>query len=524
MKVIMQGKYYGTPVFFRFEKRGKNRIENLMVIYSYRVDGKIVYEHTPKVVTAAMNEQLSSAQNTDEKDNGWLEHLEDVVDKQMKDFFWRMLTRDASFCKNEEEKLHLRDAGLQRRRDLQDLTLGVMIAADYNVLLYGEEETKRSPETIADDKRTIELLLKKEGNTPWREVTAERCGKWLIKESTHKRKAVKRVMNHLLEELCAIGAVEDMLGWDAYDAVGETHHRKSFDSSMRENIKPTMLTYKQCAALFPPYGADGKIHATPVDAALVLMATLGLNEEEICALDQKDFEPLSNFPNRLTVNINEKYVKKGGKNCKTVRIEDENERRKLPLSTYAANCINSLFSKEDPEDTPLIPHTANAKRRMSPETLKDEIKNRVEAVTSVNGMKEGKLKTSAQVKLKNTARRELANAGAEAEELRFIEGQAGKLVSARHYADYYNESEQNRLGSMQDRWLKKVVSTAPVGGSRISKKGHAVTCCNSSMEYCTKARIEFILPPDAEAKGDLELVIGAKFGFMARIDFKEERI
>ena len=520
MNRVLRGKYYGTPIYLRFE----NRANSLTVIFSYRESGRIVYEHPPRVVPAAMKELLSNSQPTGDKDSGQFEHLENVADKQIKDFFWRMLTVDAVFCKNEGKKLNLRDAGLQRRCDLQDLTLGAMIAADYNVLLYGEEETKRSPETIADDKRTIELLLKKEGNTLWREVSTERCGKWLIKESTHKRKAVKRLMNNLLGELCAIGAVEGMLGWDTYDAVGETHHRKSFDSSMRENIKPTMLTYKQCAALFPPYGADGKIHATPVDAALVLMATLGLDEEEICALDRKDFEPLSNFSKRLTVNINEKYVKRGGKNCKTVRIEDANERRKLPLSVYATNCINSLFSKKAPEDTPLIPRPTNAKRRMSPETLKDEIKNRVEAVTSADGIKEGKLKTSAQVKLKNTARRELANAGAEAEELRFIEGQAGKLVSARYYADYYNESEQNRLGSMQDRWLKKVVSTAPVDGSRISKNGHDATCYNSSMEYCTKARIELSLPPDAEGKGDLELVLGAKFGFVARINFEEERI
>lgn len=515
----LRGQYYGTPVYLRFERNK----DGLFVIYTYRdsSDGHIVYEHPHRIVSAVMQSIIGQS-NPNELGGDLFSNLEQICDKQLKDFFCRMLTMNADFCADKGKKVANRQEGIARRINLQDLTLGAMIAADCDMLLAGENGAVRSRETVEDDARTLNLLLEKEGTTPWREVTPDKCGKWLVTESKHMRHSVKRLMKKILYPLCTIGAISDLLEWDVYDPEGEEHYRRSPKNCIRENVAPTMLTYGQCKKIFPTFDEKGEIHSSPDDVALVLMATLGLDVETVCGLNREDFGRLTDFPDRMCVNIYKTFEREK-KKCrgKTVPIDDESGRRKLPLSKYAALCIESLLKNSKHKTGPLIPHPTNPQRRMSPIDLQRSIEKRVKSVgLALNFDFSKPIKTPELTLLKNTAERELRKAGAEEEELRFLKGVSGRLVSAKHYEDFYNESELNRLGAMQDRWLKRVFPT--VQSALHSKTGPAnrmVTCKSNSVQNRTKGRIEIDFPPDSSAQGDLELELSALYGLSAEIIF-----
>ena len=530
----LQGQYYATPVYLRFESN-KNA---LSVVYSYRDGDQILYEHPHRIVTEEMQNAIGQIP-LDALTDDCFAHLEKMSDRQLQQFFSYFLTTDASFCNDAALQVSLRKDGIERRKKLNDITLGAMIAADYSLLLAGEDGMPRSTESENDDIRALRILLEKEGTTPWRDVTPEKCADWLCHNSRHTRQSVKRVMKKLLTHLMEIGVVQDYLGWDKYDAVGLSHHRYSFEHSIRTNIMPTMLTYGQCRKLFPGFDVKGEVHPKPIDIAVVLMATLGLDEDTVCGLDCEDFYYLSDFPYRMCVNIHRKRVHTAGKqNGKDIDIDDEHERRELPLSTYAMLCVTSFMkgtnrkwgTKPDSDSAtgpkrithPLLSHSTNPTRRMDTNDLKKQIENKVDSLGFVDYLDSEDLsRISARRILQNTAFRELKNAGAEDEELRFVKGVSGRLVSARHYEDFYNESEQNRLGAMQDRWIKRVLPMPEqVLRTKASVLGKTTVLRSENLQNATTAHIEIHFPADPNAQGDLELYLSALYGYNAKITYK----
>lgn len=543
----LKGKYYGTPVYMRFE-RNKGSIS---VVYSYRDGDKIIYKHPHRIVTKTMRKiinEFSLEALTDDH----VAHLEEICDEQLKEFFSHFFTLDAAFCKDETTRRNLAKEGEKRRKELKNISLGAMLAADY-ALLFPSDDT-RSKETIKDDMRVLCILLEHEGTTPWREVTPRKCIDWLSKESVHNQQSVKRIMQSFLNTLIDIRAVDDYLKWDEYDPREGKSHRHSRSYSIRTHIMPTMLTYDQCRTLFPHFNEKEELHPKAVDIAIVLMATLGLDENTICGLNCEDFYFLTDFPSRMCVNIQREYMKSSGKHCKEVAISDEHKLRELPLSTYVMFCITAFIKDtkrewgvkpgsepkrkvrsedETEEETevvtkkvyhPLIHHATNSMRRMDPKVLKKLVQKKVDALGFTDYVDEEKAKiVSASTLLSNTAIREMKNSGFEDEELRFMQGIQPLSVSAKHYEDFYNESEQNAMGAMQDRWLNKVVSIPkqilPVKKTAIGKLD---ILRGDNPQNHTVAQIIIKIPADPDVKGDMEIYLSAMYGFKSTINFKEE--
>ena len=198
-----------------------------------------------------------------------------------------------------------------------------------------------------------------------------------------------------------------------------------------------------------------------LDIALLLRLILALSLEEICALSLGDFCFLRDFPGRLTVNITHQITRVDGQSSYRIRpLTDPYKIRKLPLSAYLHMAFESYKqnrkTKSAPlSELPLVPAKNNVQRHMRPDDLRKELEKRFALLLKQETTLKGRHPSLHEL-LSVLAPRELLKSGFEDEELRFLLGQAPKLVSSKSYADYLNEAELNKLGALQDRWLGRL--------------------------------------------------------------------
>lgn len=495
--------YYGFPIIYRLEDRNGHPT----LILSYRQNGKIVYEHPPRRIRNAS--------------------IEDLPQKLLEEFFRHLLTP--------EPPAEQRERGLFLRRSLVNLPLAVLLAADSYTLFYNPD-LGRKKVSIEDDERAIMLLLQQEGQTPWREVTPARSSRWMYGQnlSDHMRISIKRVMRSLFLRQAEEGIIEE-IPWCNYDPNAASRPKQNFKSLIRANVDPTTLTDGQCQALLTHIDNAGqKGNVSGIDIALLLRLTLALPLEEICALNIGDFHYLSDYPNRLTVNITHYIARADDQSSYRIRPHtDPYKIRKLPLSAYFRIAFESYKrnrkTKSVPlSELPLVPAKNNIQRRMRPEDLRKELEKRFDLLPHQEIIISKSKHPSLHKLLSKTAPRELLKSGFEDEELRFLLGQPPKLVSAKSYADYLNEAELNKLGALQDRWLGHLwPERFKVNANKIGK----LTGKNSVLRYTsiqsehTQVVIQIAVPKvDADVMDTLSdegilLELGACYGCSGVITF-----
>ena len=492
--------YYGFPITSRLECRNGHPT----IILSYRQGGKIVYEHPPRRVKDIPAGHLPQ--------------------KLLEEFFQCLLAL--------ESPLKQRECGLALRRSLTGLPLAVLFAAD-SYKLFTDPNLGRKKSSIEDDERAIALLLQHEGETPWREVTPSRCSRWMYgcNLSDHARISIKRVMRSLFLRQAEEGIVSE-IPWCCYDPTAVSRPRQNAKTLIRANIDPTTLTDGQCQALFVPIDlAIQKGNVSGIDIALFLRLTLALPLEEICALNIGDFCYLRDYPNRLTVNITHQVTRADGHSSyRRSPLLDPYKIRKLPLASCVRDTIE-IYKSQRPTGSsapsvPLVPHKSNNLRHMRPDDLRKELEKRFASLPHQEITAKPNKHPSLHELLNRTAPKELSKSGFEAEELNFILGKPPKLVSAKSYADYLNEAELNKLGALQDRWLRRLWPEKPNTDAteligRLSGKNSMLRYVSSQRAH-TQATIQITIPPiDPEvlpAEG-IVLELGACYGFSGTVIF-----
>lgn len=498
--IPMEIPYYDFPITYRIEQRDGHPT----IILSYRQSGKIVYEHPPRRIKDMPTDRLP--------------------DKILEKFFRSLLSL--------ELPTEQRERGLLLRRSLVTLPLAVLFAADSYALFYNPD-LGRKKSSIEDDKRAIALLLQHEGKTPWREVTPSRCSRWMYGRnlSDHMRISIKRVMRSLFLRQAEEGIVEE-IPWCNYDPNAASRPKQNFRSLIRTNVDPTALTDGQCQVLLTPIdNAIQKRNVSGIDIALLLRLTLALPLEEICALNIGDFCYLRDYPNRLTVSITHQVTCADSQSSYRIRpLTDPYKIRKLPLASCVRDAVNTYRSRKvastSVSSLPLVPNKSNNQRHMRPDTLQKELEKRFASLPRQEITAKPNKHPSLHELLNRTAPKELPKSGFETEELNFILGKPPKLVSAKSYADYLNEAELNKLGGLQDRWLRRLWPEKPNTDAtelirRLSGKNSMLRYVSSQRAH-TQATIQITIPPiDPEvlpAEG-IVLELGACYGCSGIVSF-----
>lgn len=526
MSIIKNLFYYGFPVYYRVE----HRTDGDAFIFSYRreIDGRLrlIYEHPPRriqVLERLLQDAESSGVWIDGDGRTLLEQLPESV---MDEFFHDFLDIESS--------AKIRSIGLERRKSIPELTLGALFAADREKMVSAVSEITgkaRSAASIEDDVRTIRCLCQKEGGTRWQEATLLHCLEWLSEETVHMRRSCGRMMKKLLLPFFEMELIEDLLGWESFDPSMGVPHKPRYDGLVRSNILPNMLSYGQCQVLLEKFiSPAGPGVVSGVDMALLLKLTLGLETEEICALNIESFVYLKDFSERLTVHVTHQFCKPSGrKKYQLQEIEDSHQRRILPLSHLAKQCYTAICERRKlTGTTPLVPSKSSSRRRMTPEDLDKELEERVLALFSKEYIRiAGVRAPAAKALLDATGERELRKSGCEEEELRFIQGKRPLTVSAVSYADFLNEAELNKLGALQDRWLNRVVPMPPPKETEtiLYKKGATIDWAAPCQEGRTQVVFKIPVPkrnPEEIPEEGITLELHALHGFSGTILWKQE--
>ena len=331
MPTIRQLTCYGFPIHYRIEHRADGNV----FVFSYReeVEGRmeLVYEHPPRRIPK-LERLLEGAESTGVwTDDDGKTILEQLPERVMDEFFRCFLDTESS--------PEIRAIGLERRRSVPELTLGALLAADRAKLVPEvSEATKksRSPESIADDRRTISRLGQKAGQLRWHEATPEHCVAWLQEESEHMRRACGRIMKRVFIPFFEMEEIDDLLGWEDFDPTMGIPSKPQFDGLIRKNVLPNMLSYGQCRTLVEKFfSSAGPKAVSGVDMALLLKLSLKMETEEICALNMESFVKLKDFSERMTVHVTHLYCEElaGGRH-QIQEIEDPHQLRIILPVTY----------------------------------------------------------------------------------------------------------------------------------------------------------------------------------------------
>ena len=503
----IQDYFYGFVLYYRIENRKKVKA----IIISHRSkDGnktRINYECKP-VERQSIQRMIAEFELTGQ---GLLEALPPEIMAQ---------------CMNDFVGLGSENSR-NRRRAIPNLTLGVLLTADKEKLIYETGEV-RDKATIDDEERILKILLEKVGSVCWSDVTPELCVDWLARRSEHDQKAVKRLMLRF-QRLQLQAGLLDKLSWEDYTPGAITRKRKSSQSLIQNNIEPVMLTVGQCSYVISTifdHVNEGTV--SEVDMAILLKLTLCLDEEYISALNLSDFQALDDYKNRYVVAITH-VEEKSNKNYIRREISDPYERRLLPLPSLVAECYRALLKKRKVTDlcVPLIPSRHNALRRMSPADLKKEERRFLDALQIgqiVQITDAPKIKRMHAVDLLAvTGERELLKCGIEEEELRLMKGQRPQLVSGRHYYDRNNEAALNKIGALMDRWLGRIYQQGVAqqrSKSVLSARGSSVEWIAEEPDCCTQIYATITIPPvqrDKIPPGGIELELSTLHGMTGTI-------
>lgn len=358
---------------------------------------------------------------------------------------------------NEEFFIH------KQRRLTPSLPAAILLLADRNQLL---GITKGAQMTVSDKERMFRLLLGHIGHIPWTQVTVSSCMNWLPKLSAHDQRGCVRIMRRFLLGQIALGASieEQKRGWDEYVVLDEPKANR--DRAILEQNEQQVLTDMQCRKLIQACLAqlETKDGDPELGIAVLLRLTLMLEPEELCALTFRDFTYLENFPHRLVVHISKSHEREKGKNnFHTRAFTDPYAHRTLPLPVlleryYAelAERARQRAGQQDTQNLPLISLPENRKRKRSPEQLRRDMEAFLEPWTPKRVATGRQLRLPTVMRLvKNTALQRMRTGGFEDEEIRRMQGKAPQSVSARHYNDFQNEEELNKLGALLDRYLNR---------------------------------------------------------------------
>ena len=442
---------FNIPIYYRIEQRTDAKgIQHPTIRLSYRdsKDKNLRYSHPPRRISQE-DAKLLQTQTDDSSSTD----LYAISPKLMQDFC-------IGFVGLNDDKNRL-----VRRKNL-DLTLGVLLAADASVLLeLTYQGVSVSDATVDDRRRAIDKILAFAGMMCWYEVTPSNCVDWLAALSEHMRRTCVWVLRAFFRIQAGL-KLSNENPWNGYRF--ETSRRKPQNAKglINRNLEYCMLPDCQCRELINTCFESLDKPKCIIFAGL-LMLTLGLSAEELCALTYGNFCFLNEYPQRLVVSVSEIYTKPDHqKKHKLISYEEPYKRRILPVSLPVADYYKALESQAktdakrilENEDAyvglPVFPSQSGRTIRMTPEELQQRMKDFFDPWTPVVLTDTPKISPRPIVALlRNTAIQNLKKTGVDEEVVRRFCGKPPKIVSARCYQDFQAPTFLNRLGAQQDQWF-----------------------------------------------------------------------
>ena len=490
--------FFGLPVTFRVEAR-KNTAAVILSLRSHdkeRIDGNgaIVYEHPPRIVRF-----------TDEAS----------VEKRVLELIPECLR--CAFDPNTKAGCSL------RKKFAQNLPLGALIAADFDRVAL---DMKWANSTKKEHKKLLDLLVSKLGWTPFCAITQEMFA-FHLREGGFSSYQING-------QICAFRA---LIAYEQACHLISEHFIDTFTMGNRRTVvgprdasrhfEKSILTHAQARRIIASCAENLESNHGYLYLGLILMLTTGITINELCALTWGSFSFSNTYTGVVAIEISAE-AKSAGEVYHTEELNGP-RRRTIPLSPTMAKLYHKVKTNAPniQENAPFMRSFKNAARRMRPDEFDRWLKGFFKSFDFSKQTELKSLTKNSERTLRATFRSTLESCGCDAEEIRYLCGNAPESVFARSYCAYDDPRELAKLAAMLDKYAISLTETpCDVSEFKISRKDEDVVMtstpnCRFSGDVIID--IDGISGHNFEAGSDLLLCIKSNDNifFTAKLKSKE---
>lgn len=490
--------FFGLPVAFRVEMR-KNTAAIILSLRSRdkeRIDGNgaIVYEHPPRIVRF-----------TDEVS----------VEKRAWELIPECLQR--AFDPSTKTGCSLRE------KFAQNLPLAALIAADFDRVA---QDIKWATSTKKEYMRSFELLVSKLGRMPFCEITQEMFAFHLREGGFYSYQ--------INGQICALRV---LIAYEEAHYLISDHFMDGFTMGNRravvgpqdakKHFEKNILTHAQVERIAASCVGMLEDNRGYLYFGLILLMTAGITISELCALTWGAFSSSKTYAGIIVVEIMAETKLVGD----VYRIEELNgrQRRTLPLPPTMAKLYHKVKNNAPnvQENAPFMRSFKNAARRMRPDEFDRWLKGFFKRFDFSKQPELKSLTKNPERTLRATFRSTLESCGCDAEEIRYLCGNAPESVFARNYCAFDDPRELAKLAAILDKYAISLTETpCDVSEFKISRKDEDVVMtstpnCRFSGDVIID--IDGISGHNFEAGSDLLLCIKSNDNmfFTAKLKSKE---
>lgn len=420
--------FFGLPVTFRVEAR-KNAIAVILSLRSRdkaRIDGNgaIVYEHPPRI-----------ARFTDEAS----------VEKRARELIPECLQR--AFDSDTKTGCSL------RKKFAQSLPLGALIAADFDRVAL---DMKWANSTKKDHRRLLDLLVSKLGRIPFCEITQEMFA-FHLREGGFSSYQING-------QICALRA---LIAYEEAHYLISDHFMDGFTMGNRRvvvgprdasrHFEKNILTHAQVRGIVLNCAENLEGNHGYLYFGLILMLTTGITISELCALTWGSFSFSKTYAGIIVVEIMAE-AKSAGEVYHTEELNGP-RRRTIPLSPTMAKLYHKVKTNAPnvQENAPFMRSFKNAARRMRPDEFDRWLKGFFKSFDFSKQTELKSLTKNSERTLRATFRSTLESCGCDAEEIRYLCGNAPESVFARNYCAYDDPRELAKLAAVLEHYIFSLV-------------------------------------------------------------------
>ena len=445
--------FFGATVTYRMEARkaGPTVFLSLRSSDGVHIDGagRIYYEHKGRICRAP-------------EGTGLEEYARMLIPECLK----------RAFDPDTEEGRTLRE------KFAQNLPLAALIAADFDRVA---QEMGWANSTQKDHKKLLDLLVSKLGWMPFCEITQEMFA-FHLREGGFSSYQING-------QICAFRA---LIAYEqAYHLISE-HFIDTFTMGNRRvvvgqrdasrHFEKNILTHAQVREIAASCAENLESSRGYLYLGVMLLMTTGITISELCALTWGSFSSSNAYTGVTVIEIGSEAKRVGD----VYHIEKLNwpRRRTLPLPPTVAKLYHRVKNNAPnaQENAPFMRSPKNAARRMRPDEFDRWLKGFFKSFDFSKQTELKSLTKNPERTLRATFRSTLESCGCDAEEIRYLCGNAPESVFARNYYAYDDPRELAKLAAMLDRYIFSLTGAPGVTlDFKINRSGedHAIAAASS---------------------------------------------
>jgi len=336
-----------------------------------------------------------------------------------------------------------------REKFAQNLPLGALIAADFDRVAL---DMKWANSTKKEHKKLLDLLVSKFGRIPFCEITQEKFALHLreggysdyqINGQIYAMRAL--VIYEETQYLISEHFMDTFIMGSRRVVVGPRDASRHFEKNI--------LTHAQVREIAASCAENLESSRGYLYLGVMLLMTTGITISELCALTWGSFSSSNAYTGVTVIEIGSEAKRVGD----VYHIEELNgpRRRTLPLPPTGEKFYHRVKDNVPcaQADMPFVRSPKNAARRMRPDEFDRWLKGFFKSFDFSKQTELKSLTKNPERTLRATFRSTLESCGCDAEEIRYLCGNAPESVFARNYYAYDDPRELAKLAAVLERYF-----------------------------------------------------------------------